>query len=141
MLTCGVNHHHTLCKSFRILMPTYTGAALRLFRGATALERRLAAYGISWTSSLSAAQGFAEGYRVWPGGSVVLEAVAPPEAIIGAMEYAPPLTEAEKAEWELSSNTKVIEYHEECEYLVDRRLLGPIEVQRRYAERPVEDAS
>jgi hypothetical protein len=34
----------------------------------------------------------------------------------------------------LTPETKVIEYHEECEYLVDRRLLGSIKVWRRYTE-------
>jgi hypothetical protein len=35
----------------RVLMPKYKGDALRLFRGASALQRRRRVYGISWTSS------------------------------------------------------------------------------------------
>jgi hypothetical protein len=139
MLTSGVDNQPALCKALRILIPKYTGESLRLYRGASARERRRAAYGISWTSNLTAAREFAESYRAWPGGSVILETVAPPEAIIGMMEYPPPLTEADKAELGLSPDTRVTEYHEECEYLVDRRLLGPIKVWRRYAERSVED--
>jgi hypothetical protein len=87
-------------------MPAYKGEALRLFRGAGAGERRRAAYGVSWTSNLSAAEDFAESYRVWPRGSVVLETVAPPEAIISAVEYPPPMTEAEKAELGLPPSEK-----------------------------------
>ena len=89
-------------------------------------------YGISWTSSLPAAEKFAGDYRAWPGGSVVLETVAPPEAIICAITYPTPLTEAEKAE--LPPDVEIDAYHEECEHLVDRRLLGPIKVLRRYPE-------
>ena len=65
-----------------------------------------------------AAQGFAGDYRVWSTGSVILETVAPPAAIISAMEYPPPVTEAERAEWDLPTTTKIIEWHDECEYLV-----------------------
>ena len=141
MLRSAVDNHPALCKTLRILIPKYTGDGLRLYRGASALERRRAAYGISWTSSLSAAQQFAEDYRDWPGGSVVLEADARSEAIIGMMQYPPPLTEADKAELGLSPDARVTEYHQECEYLVDRRLLGPIKVWRRYTERSAEDVS
>jgi hypothetical protein len=114
-------------------MPGYKGEALRLFRGASALERRRRVYGISWTSSLSMAEDFAEGYRVWSTGRVVLETVAPPEAIIAAEEYPPPMAEVEKAELGLPPNTKIVEWHEESEFLVDRRLLGPVHVLRRHA--------
>jgi hypothetical protein len=72
-------------------MPGYKGGALRLFRGASAGERRRAVYGVSWTSNLSAAEDFAESYRVFPGGSVVLETVAQSEAIISAVEYPSPV--------------------------------------------------
>jgi hypothetical protein len=138
MLTSGVDNHPALCKALRTLMPNYTGEALRLFRGASALERKRAAYRISWTSSLAAAQDFAESYRVWPGGSVMLETIAPPEAIISVMEYDPPLTEAERRNCNcLQTQHQRIE---EAEYLVDRRLLTSIKVQQRFEERSVEDA-
>jgi hypothetical protein len=132
MLGLRVDNNRMLCRALRVLMPAYKGEALRLFRGAGAGERRRGAYGVSWTSSLSAAEQFAESYRVWPGGSVLLETVAPAGAIISAVEYPPPITEAEKAELGLPPNTSVIEWHEESEYLVDRHLLGPVRVLRRY---------
>jgi hypothetical protein len=130
MLAGRVDNNRMLCRVLRVLMPAYKGEALRLFRGASVGERRRAAYGVSWTSNLSAAEDFAESYRVWPGGSVVLETVASPEAIISAVEYPAPMTEAEKVE--LPPNVKVVEYHEEREYLVERRLLGPVKVLLRY---------
>jgi hypothetical protein len=141
MLGLRVDNNRTLCRALRVLTPGYKGEALRLFRGTGAGERRRAAYGVSWTSDLSAAEGFAESYRDWSGGSIVLETVAPPEAIISAVEYPPPITEAEKAE--LPPNVKVVEYHEEREYLVERRLLGPVKVLRRYPqlERPPSQAT
>jgi len=40
------------------------------------------------------------------------------------------MTEAEKAE--LPPNVKIVEYHEESEYLVERRLLGQVLVLRCY---------
>ena len=131
MLGLRVDDNRILCHALRVLMPGFKGEALRLFRGASAGERRRAAYGVSWTSSLSAAEEFAERYRVFPGGSVVLETVARPEAIISIVEYPPPMREAEKAE--LPPGVTVVEYHEEREYLVERRLLGPVEVLRRYS--------
>src|SRR4051812_41007268 len=47
MLTLRVDDRRALCQALRILMPKYVGLKLRLFRGASALERRRAAYGIS----------------------------------------------------------------------------------------------
>jgi hypothetical protein len=123
-----------LCRALRVLMPGYKGEALRLFRGANALERRRAAYGVSWTSNLTVAEQFAEDYCGWSGGSVVLETLASPEAIICAVEYPPPMTEAEKVELGLSPDMKIIEYHQESEYLIDRRLLGPVKVLKRYRQ-------
>jgi hypothetical protein len=90
-----VDNNRTLYRVLRVLMPGYKGGALRLFRGASAGERRRAVYSVSWTSNLSAAEDFAESYRVFPGGSVVLETVAQSEAIILAVEYPSPMTEAE----------------------------------------------
>jgi hypothetical protein len=133
MLASRIENNRMLCRVLRVLMRQYKGdEELRLFRGAGAGELRRRAYGISWTENLSAAEEFAEGYRVHPGGSVVLETVAPPAAIIAAVEYPSPMTEAEKAE--LPPNVKVVEYHEEREYLVERRLLRPrsVKVLRRY---------
>jgi hypothetical protein len=132
MINLGVDDNRALCQALRILTPRYTGPELKLFRGASAGERRRGVYGVSWTSSLAAAQGFAEDYQWHPEGSVILETMAPPAAIITAIEYPPPITEAEKVEMGLAPDTKVVERSDECEYLVDRRHLGRVKVLRRY---------
>jgi hypothetical protein len=111
-LNKSCDDHRTLCEALRILTPKYKGSELPLYRGASGLERRRRRYGISWTSNLSAAEEFAEGYRVWPGGSVVLETIATPAAIISAIEYPPPMTEAEKVKAGLPPDAKVTEWHE-----------------------------
>ena len=134
MLGLRIHDHGALCQALRILTPKYHGPALRLFRAASARERQRRAYGISWTSSLEAAQRFAETSGNWSAVSVVLETVAPPEAIISVMEY-PPLTEAERAEFGLPPTAEVVEWHDECEYLVDRHLLGPVKLHTRFAQR------
>jgi hypothetical protein len=64
MLGLRVDNNRMQCRALRVLLPGYEGEALRLFRGAGAGERRRAAYGISWTSNLLAAEQFAERYRV-----------------------------------------------------------------------------
>jgi hypothetical protein len=43
----------------------------------------------------------------------------------------PAMTEAEKVGLGLPLNARVVEYHEEREYLVERRLLGSVKVLRR----------
>ena len=74
------------------------------------------------------------------GGSVLLETLAPPEAIISAIVYPEPFTEAEIAEHEARYPDEVIEepsgYGAECEYVLDRRLLGAVQVVRRLAPLP-----
>src|SRR4029077_9200884 len=79
-----VGDHRALCDAARVLLPKYRGPAVHLFRGAGALERRRRAYGMSWSADVAAAGRFAEEHRVMDGGSVLLETVAPPEAIISA---------------------------------------------------------
>jgi len=128
-LNLGCDDHRAMCQALRILTPKYQGPELRLYRGASALECRRRLYGISWTSSLSAAEVFAEDYRVCDGGSVVLETVAPPAAIISAVKYPPPSTEAEKAT--MPPDTIIKERHEECEYLIDRRMLSTVTKRQR----------
>ena len=57
MLGLRVDNNRMLCRALRVLMPGFKGEAVRPFRGASAGERRRAAYGVSWTSSLSTARG------------------------------------------------------------------------------------
>jgi hypothetical protein len=106
-----------IINALRVLVPPYGGPAVRLFRGDRAAMRKRRLYGISWTTSLDIADSkFAQGLnRMSDGGSVVLETVAPPEAIIG-------------------STASVGDYYGEAEYFVDRRRLGRVHVIRRYPQ-------
>jgi hypothetical protein len=140
MLPRRVDDHPALCDAARVLLPKYRGPAVHLFRGAGALERRRRAYGMSWSTQIAAAERFAEERRVMDGGSVLLETLAPPEAIISAIVYPEPFTEAEIAELEARCPGEVIEepsgYGAEGEYVLDRRLLGAVQVIRRLAPLP-----
>jgi hypothetical protein len=136
MLPRRVGDHQALCDAARVLLPKYRGPAVHLFRGAGALERRRRAYGMCWSADVAAAERFAEEYRVMDGGSVLLETVAPPEAIISAVAYPPPFTQEEiaelKARYPDVKMEQPTEYHEEREYIIDRRLLHGVNVTRRF---------
>lgn len=70
-------------------------------------------YGLAWTPRVDVARVFAESRReMYQGGSVLLEAYAPPEAIISAPA--------------LFTNR-----YDETEYLVDRRKLKSVKVLER----------
>jgi hypothetical protein len=132
-----VNNQPLLCAAARAMSPPYAGPAIRLFRGAVWLERQRRGYGLSWTDDIAAAEDFAKGYQVWPGGSVVLETLAPPEAIICKMPYAEPLSEEKRAEiLGDHPNAHFPEYHDEREYVVDRRQLTRVKVVQRFPETP-----
>ena len=126
-----------LTTALRAIMPPYTGRrAVRLFRGASWVEHERREYGHSWTASAAAAEDFARDPRqTLPGGSVLLETLVPPSAIISKFKYPKPFTSAEKAAF-LSEgpNIKIVEWHEEQEYLVDPRELGEVTVRQRYSE-------
>jgi hypothetical protein len=69
------------------------------------------------------------------GGSVVMETLAPPRAILHQVEYPEPFTAAEIEEFRKDHpKTEFLEFHEEREYLLDRRHLGPVGVLTRYRE-------
>lgn len=98
------------------LLPPYTGDAITLFRGEGAWSRRRRSYGLSWTAKEEVADGFARGlWRTCQGGSVVLRAEVPAEAIV----CAPALFD---------------DRYGEAEYIVDRWRLGRVEVVRRYEQ-------
>ena len=92
-----VGNRAVMVKALRVLMPRgYQGAPLRLYRGTDADERRCGCYGFSWTTRREMAREFAENRRMWSqtsesngktrttfdGSAVVLETVAPAEAIL-----------------------------------------------------------
>jgi hypothetical protein len=116
MLLLTVRDHQALCAAARVLMPCYKGPPVQLFRGASADERRRRIYGVSWTTDIEIAEEFAQERREWNGGSVVLETIAEPAAIICAVG-------------EASGHL-----YEENEYAVDRRHLNSVKVVRRYPQ-------
>jgi hypothetical protein len=105
-----------LADALRVLLPTYRGPAMRLWRGESAWNRRRRTYGLSWSRHADVAHGFARGVtRTHQGGSVVLETCAPAEAIICAVPSS-------------------VDRYGEREVLVDRRRLGKIRVIARYEQ-------
>lgn len=133
-LPLRVGNRRVLADALRLLMPGgYAGAPLRLYRGANWQERRRHRYGFSWTQQRETAHGFAEHWahmppvayplvakygldpkeiaRHWGGGGVVLETVAPAEAVLLVREKEG--------------------YYDEEEVVVDPFSLGPITVAER----------
>jgi hypothetical protein len=105
-----------LLPALRMLLPPYNGPAVRLYRGDSAFNRRRRTYGMSWSARRDVAEGFALGiWRRFRGGSVLLETLAPAEAIICVPH--------------LHDDT-----FEEAEYLVDRRRLSSVKILARFAE-------
>ena len=137
--------HRALCDAARLSLPN-SGPAVRLFRGAGAFERRRGIYGPSRSADAAAAERFALGRRVMDGGSVLLETLAPRAAIISAIDYPPPPTYDEihdlKREClDLVNDELVIdEFHDEREYVVDRRYLNAVTLVRRYEQIHFADA-
>lgn len=105
-----------LARALRLLLPTYEGPGLTLYRGDSAWNRKRRTYGMSWTSDIGVGRSFAQGpWRYHTGGSVLLTATAPPEAIVCAPHA-------------------LDDRYEEAEYIVDRRLLKAVQVVQRFDE-------
>lgn len=115
MLPLKVGDHRALCTALRLLLPPYRGPAVRLYRGASAGERRRRIYGVSWTIDKEVADRFAQDYRTWDDGSVLLETIAPPQAVLCSVDEAGG-------------------YYEESEYILDRRHLSGVKVVARYSQ-------
>jgi hypothetical protein len=123
----------------RAMTPRYTGPAVRLFRGAWWREHERRKYGSSWTLSASVAAAFARQFqehaKFSPGAGVVLETLAPPEAI-SKVEYPKPFTAAEKRKAQRAHpGITFTEFHNEREYIVDGRMLKDVKVRRRLLPR------
>ena len=124
-----VDDHPLVCAVARVMLPAYAGPAVRLFRGACLLERQRRIYGLSWAADIAVAESFAKDYQEdLPGDSVVLETLAPSAAIICEMSYPEPFTAEERAS---NASAHFEEFHDEREYIVDRRLLKAVTVVRR----------
>jgi hypothetical protein len=127
----AVVKHPLLCRALRVMFPPYTGPAVRLFRGEWSGEAPQ--YGLAWTDDYATAERFARDYSELPSGSVILETVAPPAAIIAKMEYPDPVTDAEREEiLREHPNTDFNEYHDESEFVVDYRELQVVTVVQRF---------
>jgi len=115
MLPLAVGDRRLLANALRVLMPgTYRGAPMRLYRGASAGERRRRLYGFSWTTRIEIARDkFADQRRSFTGGAVVLETIAPADAILIVREDE--------------------DYYDEGEVVVDPFKLGRVEVNERLA--------
>lgn len=110
-----------LTGALRAILPVYRGPGLRLWRGDSAYNRRRRTYGLAWSRRSEVADGFARGgWRLFEGGSVLLEAEVPPEAVICVLEGSP---------------------YEEDEVLVDRRRLASVRVIARYGQLSFEEHS
>lgn len=132
MLPLRVGDNRVLCDAARILLPRYRGSTVRLFRGAGTTERRRRTYGVSWSTDVAVAERFAEERRVMDCGSVLLETLAPPKAIICEIQYPEPFTQEEIETFKREHpEGETSEYHEEREYIVDRRYLNAVKVVRR----------
>lgn len=107
-----------LLSGLRVLLPRYEGTGMQLYRGDSFLNRKHRTYGASWSSDIEVAQGFADGWfhQCSKGGSVLLEAYAPPEAIICAPHL-------------------IDDRYGEQEYVVDRRYLKRVAVLERFPEK------
>jgi hypothetical protein len=104
-----------LINGLRVLLPKYNGPAMYLYRGESFRNRSRRTYGLSWSANADVARAFAETdmYRMAGGGSVLLETLSPPDAII----CAPALLNDRYAE---------------NEFIVDRRRLLTVKVVDRF---------
>jgi hypothetical protein len=115
-IRCEVGDDLLLIRALRVLLPPYRGRAVTLYRGGSFYNRCRRTYGLSWTRECEVAEGFANGdWRRCVGGSVLLQTLAPPDAIICAPH-------------------RLNNRYGEDEYLVDRRRLGLVTVLRRFAQ-------
>lgn len=108
-----INDDLLLLSSLQLLLPSSAGSGVIVYRGDSAFNRQRRTYGMAWTSSLEVARDYAILWTAHEGGSVLVKAFAPPEAII----YAPAL----------EGNI-----YGEDEYIVDRRRLRDARVIERF---------
>jgi hypothetical protein len=108
---------HALADGLRVLLPSYCGPGLTLYRGDSLYNRRRRTYGLSWTAERDCGAAFAQGiWQTFDGGSVLLCTEAPAASVICVPHL-------------LGDN------YGEAEYLVDRRRLGRVWLLRRYPQK------
>lgn len=109
----------TLAAGLRMLFPrSVVTEPMLLYRGAEQSELRRRK-GFSWTVRIEMAREFAQRFHDWEMGGVVLETVAPPEAILLVRRSPDP------------------EYYDEGEVIVDPFLLGRVRVVERHRSEKV----
>lgn len=114
-LTNGAN---VLAAGLRVLLPPYTGPTLMIYRGDSWFNRCRRTYGPSWTTSIEVARHFASDtpWRTCVGGSVLLETMAPADAIVCAPG-------------------QIDNRYGEREIVVEPRRLGKVNVVERFEQR------
>jgi hypothetical protein len=117
-LTKGTN---VLAVGLRVLLPPYTGPALMIYRGDSWINRCRRTYGPSWTSSIEVARHFASDTSMvtCAGGSVLLETLAPADAIVCAPG-------------------EIDDRYGEREIVVEPRRLGKVKVVERFEQRSID---
>jgi hypothetical protein len=112
MLPLRIGDRMVAAAALRVLLPCdYRGEPMRLYRGTRARERTRRLYGFSWTTSMGIAREFAEHWQQMEGGAVVLETVAPAEAVLLVREEP--------------------DYYDESEVVVDPYKIGRVLVAER----------
>jgi hypothetical protein len=113
MLALNVGRRATLAKALRLLLPgPRPTAPVRLYRGARDKPGRRV-HGFSWSAERAIAERFAENNRGPELGAVLLETLAPPEAVLHVRE-------------------NIEGYYAESEYIVDPYALKRVRVIARY---------
>jgi hypothetical protein len=121
-LSRQVGNRRVLADALRVLFPCdYSGPPLTLYRGTRSCERRRRLYCFSWTTDIDVARKFAEPRFASEG--VILQALAPPEAILLVRRPEEYQQMTAKGTWEPAFN--------EGEVVVDPFRLGKVEVVER----------
>jgi hypothetical protein len=107
-----------LARGLSKVLPPYSGADVKLWRGEGAFNHKEKEFGLSWTDDPEIALQFASSdtWRMHDGGSVLLEFLVPATAIICAL--------CEQSGYDL----------DEREYLVDPGRLGNVEAIRKFSQ-------
>src|SRR2546423_15080169 len=81
VLALRVGEPRTLARALRVLLPKcHCEKTVKLYRGEAVNRSRV--HGFSWTSDPAIAEAYARNYKALEGGSVVLETIALPVAVI-----------------------------------------------------------
>jgi hypothetical protein len=98
-----------LLDALRRVLPVYSGASVHLYRGETWTDFCSQSHGMSWSTDEGIAKMFARGRNALdPGGGVLIESTASPDAIISGPSGGPGVAA------------------EEFEYVIDRRRLKQV---------------